>query len=121
MSGYRVEALESQLVLQAQESAHEIARLRSKVFEFEMDAFLRGSEDDGGGLTEEEGGGALDTAVGSSGPVPSGSAAQAVKALNAAAAAGVGAGAGAGAGAAGGGPEKEIKDGNPEETGGGGP
>jgi len=118
-SGYRVEALEGQLMVQAQESAHQIARLRAKLFEFEMDMFLRE-----GGLDEEL---LADVPVG-----PVGSAAQAAKALNAAAAEGttsvaaVGAAGGAGGGVVleknppegkdGGGPEPGS---NPENTGGG--
>jgi len=115
-----VSALEEQLTLQAQESAHEIARLRTKLFEHEMDAMLREPADGETGMDDL----LLDAVPG--GAVPSGSAAQAVKALNAAAAAAGGGGSGGGgvggeetegvtSPGAGDQPEPESK--NPEETG----
>jgi len=84
-AGYRINALEDQLKYQAKESAHEIARLRTKLFEIEMENFLQ----DPDAVQEEPAEPAVLNAA-----VPSGSAAVAAKALNAAAA----------SGAAGGGP-----------------
>ena len=47
-SRYRIEALESNLETQAQDAGREIARLRTRLFDFEMAAMLSESADQGG-------------------------------------------------------------------------
>jgi hypothetical protein len=77
LTGYRIEALEEQLENSAQDAAKEIARLRTRLFEFEMAAALNEEDDDL--LGEDEAAG--EQRPSSQGILPSGAAVKAANAL----------------------------------------